>query len=197
MADALYLSIWFPSFTEAEMMPRALSMLRQFPYSGEQPGISYVAVQPVSWNEPTVFERRFQPAVDAEEAVTAAGEFLHQDYAYVFEAYWDLWAPKEGQVAWAKEPRRVRLVVHGTEFDDGAYQQEGHIRVDFGLDIPFLYEDVKLTAGAEERVRANVQKLVAFTSAVEQNCGISGRVLWSESEENLAQKLIARLQKVQ
>jgi hypothetical protein len=41
----------------------------------------------------------------------------------------------------------------------------------------------------------NVQKLVNFTTAVEKNTGISGRVLWSESEENLAQKLIARLQK--
>jgi len=29
---------------------------------------------------------------------------------------------------------------------------------------------------------------------VEKNCGVTGRVLWSESEENLAQKLIARLQ---
>jgi hypothetical protein len=38
---------------------------------------------------------------------------------------------------------------------------------------------------------------VAFSSTVEKNCGISGRVLWSESEENLAQKLIAKLQQTQ
>ena len=49
----------------------------------------------------------------------------------------------------------------------------------------------------EQRIKANVHKLVNFTSAVEKNCGISGRVLWSESEDNLAQKLIERLQKVQ
>ena len=36
-----------------------------------------------------------------------------------------------------------------------------------------------------------------FTDTVEKNCGISGRVLWSESEENLAQKLVARLQRIQ
>jgi len=46
-------------------------------------------------------------------------------------------------------------------------------------------------------VKANVQKLVALTSAVEKNVGIRGRILWSDSEENLVQKLIARLQKVQ
>jgi nitronate monooxygenase len=50
---------------------------------------------------------------------------------------------------------------------------------------------------SEARVRDNVQKLIAFTSAVEKNCGTSARLLWSESDENLAQKLIARLQKVQ
>jgi hypothetical protein len=45
-------------------------------------------------------------------------------------------------------------------------------------------------------VKANVQKLIDFTQHVEKNCGISGRVLWSESDENLAQKLIAKLQRI-
>jgi hypothetical protein len=31
---------------------------------------------------------------------------------------------------------------------------------------------------------------------VEKNAGATARLLWSESEENLAQKLITRLQKV-
>jgi len=31
---------------------------------------------------------------------------------------------------------------------------------------------------------------------VQKNCKLSGRVLWSESESNLAQKLIAQLQQV-
>jgi len=69
--------------------------------------------------------------------------------------------------------------------------------VDFGLDTPFLYEDLKLTPLAETRVRDNVHRLVEFTNAVEKNCGTSARLLWSESDENFAQKLIARLQKVQ
>jgi len=37
---------------------------------------------------------------------------------------------------------------------------------------------------------------VEFAAKVEKNAGATGRLLWSESEENLAQKLIARLQKV-
>jgi hypothetical protein len=87
--------------------------------------------------------------------------------------------------------------VNGTDFDNAAFQEDGHIQVDFGLDTPFLYEDVELTAIGEDRVKQNIQKLVNFTQAIEKNCSITGRVLWSESEENLAQKLIARLQRVQ
>jgi hypothetical protein len=65
------------------------------------------------------------------------------------------------------------------------------------LDTLFLREDLDLSADAVAFLRSNVQKLVSFTAAVEKNSGISGRLLWSESEENLAQKLIARLQQVQ
>ncbi len=196
MADALFLSLWFPSFTEAEMMPRTLSVLRQFPYSAQRPGISYLAVHPVSWSESTVIERRFRPGLDAEQAITIVTEFLHSDYAYSFEAHWDLWTPSDEDEV-ALSPVEVKVITHGVEFEDEAYQQAGHVQIDFGLDTPFLYEGEELTPSMEAQVRANVQKLVTFTSAVEKNCGISGRVLWSESDENLAQKLIERLQRVQ
>jgi hypothetical protein len=83
------------------------------------------------------------------------------------------------------------------EFEERVFEQEGHIEVDFGLDTPFLYEELQLTPEGETRVLANVHKLVDFTNKVEKNTGTSGRLLWSESEENLAQKLISRLQKVQ
>jgi hypothetical protein len=64
------------------------------------------------------------------------------------------------------------------------------------LDNSFLHEEVEFTSEAERNVRSNVHKLVEFTAKVEKNSGATGRLLWSESEENLAQKLIARLQRV-
>ncbi|MBZ5647571.1 MAG: hypothetical protein LAN37_10145 [Acidobacteriia bacterium] len=198
MADSLYLSLWFPSFTEREVLPRVLSVMKQFPYSLEFPGIGHLAVHPVGWDQPIIFEESFDYRADPERAAALAGEFLHEDYAYEFEALWDLWTPSEehGEV-WIDRPSPVSLVASGLGFDEGSYRENGHIRVDFGLDTPFLFEDLPLTSQAEARVKANVQKLVGFTAAVERNCGISGRLLWSESEENLAQKLIARLQRVQ
>jgi len=197
VADPLYLNLWFPSFEVQDMMPRALMVLRQFPFSAQQPGISYLALHPISWDEATILERRFQPGATPEEAVEIASDLLHEDYAYLFEAHWDLWAPGPDGQPWSQQPRQVKFLVHGLEFDDQTYRDNGHIQVDFGLDTPFLAEGAELTSFIEQRVRANVQKLVEFTSNVEKNCGVSGRVLWSESEENLAQKLISRLQKVQ
>jgi len=197
VADALFLSLWFPSFELDEMLPRALAVMRQFPFSALQPGITYVAMHPVSWNEPTIFEQRFRPGVAPEEAVLPAADLLHEDYAYLFEAFWDLWIFAEDRQQWTLQPSRVKFLVHGVDFDEGTHQQEGHIEVDFGVDSPFLQDEVQLTDEAETRVRANVQKLVDFTNKAEKSSGASGRLLWSESEENLAQKLIARLQKVQ
>jgi len=197
MADPLFLGLWFPDFDAEDMLPRVLAVMRQFPFSAQQPGISYVALHPVSWNEPTIFEERFRVGIPPEEAVQIAADLLHEDYAYLFEAHWDLWSLSETTEQWALQASQVKFIVHGLEFDDGVFEQEGHIQIDFGIDTPFLQEQVKLTPEAEAKVRANVQKLVEFTSAVEKNSGASARLLWSESEENLAQKLIARLQKVQ
>lgn len=197
MPDPLYLSLWFASFEVDDMLPRALSVMRQFEFSAQQPGITYVALHPVSWNEPTILERRFNPGISPEEAVLIASDLLHEDYAYVFEAAWDLWIFDEERKQWSLQPSGVKFVVNGETFEEEAYRQEGHIQLDLGFDSLFLQEGVPLTMEAEQRLRSNVQKLVNFTSKIEKSSGATGRLLWSESEENLAQKMIARLQKVQ
>lgn len=200
MADRLYLSIWFPSFSAQEMLPRVLSVLKQFPFSSQRGGIGYLAVHSISWDEPSIFEQTFDQRADPERVLAVAAEFLNEDNAYEVEAMWDLWVPvQEGELdtTWDLQPQKVKFFAFGHQFEHSTYQQNGHIQVDFGLDTPFLYEEEEFTEAVEKRIKANVQKLVSFTTAVEKNCGISGRVLWSESEDNLAQKLIERLQKVQ
>ena len=197
MGDSLYLSLWFPHFYQSDILPRTVSVLRQLPFSAARDGVTYAAIQPVSWSEPTILERRFRPGVAPEEAAEVVVELLHDDYAYVFEAYWDLWTPPEGAEKWVLRPSLVRLIAQGIEFEEHAAEETGHIQIDFGLDTPFLHEEIEFTSEAARNVRSNVQKLVEFTAKVEKNAGATGRLLWSESEENLAQKLIARLQRVQ
>lgn len=181
------------------MLTRTLGVLRQFPFSSVREGIAYLAVHPVAWAEPTILERKFTPGASAEEAIEIASEFAHSDYALVFDAFWDLWVPNEDEHgdAWVQRPVAVRFLVHGLEFDEGIYTEDGHVEVDIGLDTPFLYEGPRLSPFTEKHVQANIAKLVAFSSAVEKNCSLTGRVLWSESEENPVQRLIARLQQTQ
>jgi hypothetical protein len=161
-----------------------------------------------------------------EAAVREATEQLHDDMAYEFEMRWQLWSPEQPSLGsvrsapeidedpdsnqeletedpktdWKLRSHVVRVLGFGPEFDTAGYEQNGHILVDFGLDTPWtmdenLGED-ELDASARLRIQQNIEKLLAFTLLVEKNCGISGRLLWTESGEPLAEKLIARLQRV-
>jgi len=209
MPDPLYLSLWFPTFRAEEMLTRALPVLQQFPFAAAHPGITYLAVQPISWNEPSVLERRFVPPVTPPEALEIAREFAQDDYALTFEAYWELWTPATNGAdsalaaaagagaAWSRQESKVSFILHGTEFDEGTYTEDGHIEIDFGLDYPFLHEELDLAPADQQRVRDNVAQLIGYIQNLEKNCRLTGRVLWSESEANLAQKLIARLQRIQ
>jgi hypothetical protein len=100
---------------------------------------------------------------------------------------------------WKLRPHTVRLLGFGPDFDVAGYEQNGHILVDFGLDTPWVMEtleDEALDEEAQLHIQQNIEKLLAFTLLVEKNCGISSRLLWTESGEPLAEKLIARLQRV-
>ena len=92
-----------------------------------------------------------------------------------------------------RESRLVRVTGFGPLFDDGAYEQDGHIKIDFGNDTPFLEEDADLDQVGARHVEENVRQLIALTTAVEKGSGATARLLWSELGESLAQRLAARL----
>jgi hypothetical protein len=144
-------------------------------------------------------------------------ELLHDDYAYEFQIGWSLWELENlpgttGRstsaagaafaqddkalgldARWVREPRLVRVTGYGPVFDEGAYEQDGHIRVDFGSDTPFLQEETELDQVAARHVEENVRQLVELTSAVEKASGATARLLWSELGESLARRLAERL----
>lgn len=204
MADQLYLSLWYPNF-RLESLPGALEkVMEQFAAVGGSARVAAATAYPLSWHETPAWQRIYRGEDDEEEttpraAIAAAMENGHDDYAWEFELIWELWVPEKAagfDTMWRQEPRVVRIVGYGPEFDEGAYETNGHIRVDFGKDTPFLYEDMDLDDEAVQRVKLNVQRLVEFTHGVQKNGGISTRLLWSESGESLARKLIERLQQV-
>lgn len=203
--DQLYLSLWYPNF-RLEALPVAIEkVMEQFVAAGGSARVAAATVYPISWNESPVYQHVYRNETDDEEAgpraaIAAAMENAHDDYAWEFELIWELWIPEPAAAGldtmWRQEPRVVRVIGFGPEFDEGAYETNGHVRIDFGLDTPFLAEDMSLDEDAVVRVKQNVQRLVDFTNRVQKNCGISTRLLWSESGESLARKLIERLQQV-
>lgn len=204
MADQLYLSLWYPNF-RLDAMPGALEkVMEQFAAAGGSSRVAAATVYPISWNESPIWQRVYRNETEDEEAaprmvIAAAMENAHDDYAWEFELVWELWVPEHAgglDTMWRQEPRTVRVIGFGPEFDEAAYETNGHIRVDFGLDAPFLGEDMDLDQDGIARVQQNIQRLVAFTDGVQKNGGISTRLLWSESGESLAKKLIDRLQQV-
>lgn len=162
------------------------------------------------------------PGADPRVAVVEATELLHEDYAYEFQIGWNLWeleidnagssarpalraglAQDDSQEIgaqddnfigrWARGPRLVRVTGYGPLFDEGTYEQDGHVRIDFGSDAPFLEEDVDLSEVGARHVAENVRQLVELVAGVEKASGATARLLWSELGESLAQRLAARL----
>jgi hypothetical protein len=203
MADQLYLSLWFPNFQLTSLGPALLSVLKQVAAAGGASTVSAVAVYPISWQESPVYQRIYDEdeaeVASPEAAVAEAIEMLHDDFAYEFEIKWDLWTPERApglDTIWRLDPRTLRIIGFGPHFDEGYYEQNGHIRIDLGSDSAFLQDDLDLDEETARHVQQNVERLISFTNAVQANAHISTRLLWSESGENLAEKLVARLQRL-
>jgi hypothetical protein len=212
MSDALYLSLWYPNLRLAGIADKLTAVLGEFAKFGGEARVYAATVWPVSWHEAPVWQRVWGRAVtpvtadqpgqtgplgaEPRVAVQEALESLHDDYAYEFQIGWSLWeleTAAELEPRWAKVSRLVRVTGYGPLFDEGAYEQDGHIRIDFGSDAPFLEEDAELNSDAARHMAENVRQLVDLTNAVEKASGATARLLWSELGESLAQKLAQRL----
>jgi hypothetical protein len=213
MADTLYLSLWYPNLRLAGLAEKLTAVLNAFAKHGGGARVYSATVWPVSWSETPVFQRVYghgergaEPRLTVEDAL----ELLHEDYAYEFQIEWSLWefepqgqgpvAGPELEIAgsgldarWVREPRLVRVVGYGPLFDAGAYEQDGHVRIDFGSDAAFLDEEIELNPDTARHVEENVRQLVDLTAALEKESGATARLLWSELGESLAQRLAARL----
>jgi hypothetical protein len=265
MADQLYLSLWFPNFRLETLPAVLASVMRQFALISGEKRVHAAAAYPISFSEAPTYQRIFvndersaetsdTSASIIETAVAEATEQLHDDMAYEFEMKWKLWTPDSGpgspnhdpeedaldpsarlDAIWRPHPQTVKIIGFGPNFDEGSFDQNGHVRVDFGLDYPWVLDQdddetmeseeiddepsvstpsvVSIEQGrrpsassgrptetsrseAAQYIQRNVEMLLAFTLSVEKNCGISSRLLWTESGEPLAEKLIARLQRL-
>ncbi len=218
MADQLYLSLWFPNLRFEGLPAAVVSVLRQFARISGLPRVAASAAYPVNFTEPPVYQRVYvldtraaegEDTSDSiiENAVAEATELLHEDTAYEFEMKWQLWGYEAGEGGldgvWRRTASTVKVLAFGPEFDDATFEQNGQMRVDFGLDSAWVFdedevwEDEEARGEAAKHIKENVEMLLAFTLSVEKHCGISSRLLWTESGEPLAEKLVGRLQRLQ
>jgi hypothetical protein len=219
MSDTLYLSLWYPNLQLAALADKVTAVLTAFAAHGGEPRVYAMTVWPISWTESPVLQRVYgwgERGAEPQLAVQEALDLLHEDYAYEFQIGWSLWELENPhgnagpstpfaaaasaqddsavlEARWVREPRLMRVTGYGPLFDEGAYEADGHIRIDFGPDGPFLEEEVELDSVAARHVAENVRQLVELTAAVEKASGATARLLWSELGESLAQRLLARL----
>jgi hypothetical protein len=214
MPDALYLSMWYPNLRLAALPDKLVAVLSEFAQHGGEALVYSATVWPVSWSESPVFQQVYgrrlggpnqagKMGAEPRAAVEEGMELIHDDYAYEFQIGWDLWELEAGSTMdhkhpglvtrWVRGPRLVRVIGFGPLFDEGSYEQEGHIRIDFGSDTPFLEEEAELDSVAARHIEQNVRQLVDLTAGVEKASGATARLLWSELGESLAQRLAARL----
>lgn len=200
MSDTLYLSLWYPNLRLAAMPDKLTAVLGAFAAHGGAARVYSVTVWPVSWSEQAVFQMvhgHGERGIEPRQAVEEAMEILHEDYAYEFQIGWSLWEAEPSgaglDTRWSREERLVRVTGFGPLFEEGSYEQDGHIRIDFGSDAAFLDEDIELDSTAARHVEENVRQLVELTVALEKESGATARLLWSELGESLAQRLAARL----
>lgn len=199
MSDTLYLSLWYPNLRTAALPDKLAAVLGAFATHGGEATVYAATVWPIDWTETPTFQQvygRGERGVEPRVAVEEALEILHDDYAYEFQIGWSLWELEaDGGLdpRWVREPRLVRVTGFGPLFDEGAYEADGHIRIDFGPDTPFLEEDLELDPTGAAHVAENILQLVALVGAVEKVSGATARLLWSELGESLAQRLAARL----
>lgn len=210
MSDTLYLSLWYPNLRLEALGEKLCAVLGAFAAHGGEARVYSATVWPVNWSETPVFERVYgrmggdsgaNAGAEPRHVVEEALELLHEDYAYEFQIGWSLWELESesagletgGTGHWVRGTRLVRVTGYGPLFEEGAYEQDGHIRIDLGSDAPFLEEDADLGRVGARHVEENVRQLIELAGGVEKASGATARLLWSELGESLAQRLAERL----
>src|ERR1700722_19103418 len=156
MADQLYLSLWFPNFRFDTLPATLVSVMRQFALISGDKRVAAASVYPIGFSEAPTYQRIYVNDDRAEDtsgsiienAVAEATENLHDDMAYEFEMKWNLWTPEANpdadialDLTWRLQPTTVKIIGFGPDFDNGGFEQNGHIRIDFGLDTPWVLEE--------------------------------------------------------
>lgn len=177
MADPLFFSAWLKDYSVLGLPIYFRKALETFPASKLKPG-GTVRVFALNFHETPLLEEFHDDAVADWHALAArAQEFLHEDAAFQFELFWDLWR-WDGE--WSLKPARAFVNCFGPQFDTDSGE---HLCLEFpdeGLFLPNPHSDQL------RPVQSNLRSLVRLASELEENLPMTRRRLWSDQHENFA-----------
>jgi hypothetical protein len=183
MGDPLYLSLWLRGYSPIAMPVYLRKTLTEFPNSKLLPG-GMLSVYALSFHEAPVLEEFIDGAVDPQAVAQRAQEFLHEDSAFQVELRWDLY---QWNGDWELKPSPVTIEVYGPEFDTPRAE---HVRVEFGGSHLYLPQE---QSDHLRPIQSNIRSLLHLSQDLENELSVERRLLWSEEEENFAERLKAML----
>ncbi|MGH9673068.1 MAG: hypothetical protein ACRD44_07785 [Bryobacteraceae bacterium] len=183
MAGDLYLSYWLRGFTASNMLRHFAAALSRFPFSRISPRLT-LRVFALEYTEPPLLERGSE-GPEIEEALRAAAEFSNDDCAYEISAAWDIWQWSDDVKEWTLAPAMVRITCYAPLFPSDVGEQ---IRFDFGDEDQFVPPDLAGHA-IHTTLRSNIRSLLHLGKDLDDVLKFEKRALWSESGQNLAERL--------
>ena len=182
MGDPLFLSLWLGNYSPIALPIYLRKALSVFPYSNLAP-MSVLRVHALSFHEPPIFEEFIEGAPDPQAVAQQAQEFLHTDCAFQLETNWDLY---QFNGAWELAPSRVLIDVYAPEFDAAGE----HVRLDLGPAALFLPAP---QSDQLRPVQSNIRSVVRLAADLHSELNATRRLLWSDAEEDFAERLGALL----
>jgi len=187
MADRIYLSCWVRGFSAQNMLAAFEKVLKRFPFSRMQP-MAILRVYAIEIAEPPQTEERFEDPLDPAEIIRRARLFESSDCAYQVETNWDLWAWDED---WKITPAPISISCFGPDFASDLGEQ---LRIEFGPDLRFLPQPGQ--GGSLTPVQSNIRSMLHLVQDLQKALPLEKKTLWSESGENLAERLQEALSEV-
>ena len=184
MADQLYLSYWIHNFTEQNMLRHFEAVLKKFPFSRLKP-LARLRIYVLELAEPPALEREFAGPEDLSAVIEAAGNYLHDDCAYLIDTAWDIW---QFDTEWKLKPAQITLICYGPRFQSEFGEQ---LLIEVGSNTHFLPQSESSTNLAP--IRHNIRGLLHLVEDLDKLPFTEKRKLWSESGRNFAALLSASL----
>lgn len=217
MANRAYASIWSRNFSEETLMERWRSFLETVPFSKERPGFTELVIRAVDATETPIIEQDLRSdEYGAEVLAELAQEHAHADCAYETQAFWDLWTWDEASGLWAEKPQPLGITCYGSDFDGGAWKEQGHFLIDAGFEHFFTGhggllgfrrrradraehpQEANFLAAMsqpedldayQEKTQQNIRKLYDWMQRIDAAVPVERVQLWSEGEENFEARM--------